>query len=79
MSDMFLNDNIKEENCTSKCEEVHLTSARSNLVEKQLLVIFLQLVQSRQKRFKNQRKNHRAFISSPDSLGEETCEVLIFS
>ena len=76
---MFLDDNIKEENCTSKDDDINLTSSKSNLVEKQLLVIFLQLVQSRQKRFRNQRKNHRQFVSSRDSLREETCEVLIFS
>ena len=76
---MFLDDNIKEENCTSKDDDINLTSSKSNLVEKQLLVIFLQLVQSRQKRFRNQRKNHRTVISSHNSLGEETYEVLILS
>ena len=74
MSNISHSDQI-EDDYTSKCDEIRSNTTRINLIPKQLLVIFLQLVQSRQKRFITQRKNHRTFISSPYTLKEETCEV----
>jgi len=63
--------------CNTKFKNYYSTSSTSRLNEKQLLLIFLQLVQSRQKRLRNQRKNHCSFISSNTPFSEETVKTAI--
>ena len=63
MSGLLVN-TVMEDNSTSNSEYQDFDNIHRKLVEKQLLVLFLQLVQSRQKRFINQRKNHHALITS---------------
>ena len=68
---------LDKDSITPSNKDHHINLKQRELVEKQLLVVFLQLARSRQKRLRNQRKNHRSIISASFPSEEYMCQVII--
>ena len=61
MSHLHLSENTNN-TCNSDSNNTNCNFNQTQLDEKKLLLIFLQLVQSRQKRLRTQRKNYSALV-----------------
>jgi hypothetical protein len=63
MSHLHLNENMNNI-CNTNSNNTNSSLGQTQRDEKKLLLIFLQLVQSRQKRLRTQRKNYSTLVPS---------------